>query len=241
LSVWDTTASRNSRTAYAFATIARMRALVPLMSGSLSPAAIRGSRTFSSCYIPIARSAAERISDGFSTSTPFSSARIASPGLTDTPPQETGTQNSPLIELALAGDDRQAATPDRQAVLAQFLDVSRHTVDNDPYAAGSLGRKRHSAAEHRVPRIPRSVHHQNVTWSQLSKSVVVRVVEIERCGAVVCPTGYGVAEAPFNSATHRTSAMPGFGASSESGFTRTGRVHIARPFILPSFSPLRQP
>jgi hypothetical protein len=27
---------------------------------------------------------------------------------------------------------------------------------------------------------------------------VVRVVEIERCGPVVCPTGYGIADAPFN-------------------------------------------
>ena len=43
------------------------------------------------------------------------------------------------------------------------------------------------------------------------------------------------------SATHRTNAMPGFGASSESSLTGTGRVHIARPFILPAFSSRRQP
>jgi hypothetical protein len=37
------------------------------------------------------------------------------------------------------------------------------------------------------------------------------------------------------SATHHTKAIPGFGASSESGFAGAGRVHIARPFILFSF------
>jgi hypothetical protein len=70
---------------------------------------------------------------------------------------------------------------------------------------------------------------------------VARLVEIERRGAVVCPTGYGVADEPFNSATHRASAMPGFGASGESGFTGMGRVHIARPFILISLSSRGQP
>jgi hypothetical protein len=64
--------------------------------------------------------------------------------------------------------------------------------------------------------------------------LVIRVVENERGGVIVCASSYGVADEPVN-VGDATYAMLGFGASSESGFAATGRVHIARPFILSSF------
>ena len=52
------------------------------------------------------------MSDGGITSTPFSSANTASPGVTGTPPQEIGTQNSPPMKrgLQVIGDRPRAQT-----------------------------------------------------------------------------------------------------------------------------------
>jgi hypothetical protein len=63
---------------------------------------------------------------------------------------------------------------------------------------------------------------------------VIRVVENERGGVIVCPTSYSVADEPVN-VSDATNAMLGFGASSKSGFAGAGRVHPARLFILSSF------
>ena len=89
--------------AYLFAArmISAIRAAVRLMSGRSSPLAARFSISFSAVCIVTARDAAPAISCGFRTSTPFSSARITSPGSTATPPQATGVQNSPNVHCAL--------------------------------------------------------------------------------------------------------------------------------------------
>ena len=67
----------------------------PMMSGYFSPASMRASVLFSSFIICSARRAEYSMSEGGMTRMPFSSARMASPGLTPTPPQLTGMQNSP--------------------------------------------------------------------------------------------------------------------------------------------------
>jgi hypothetical protein len=61
---------------------------------------------------------------------------------------------------------------------------------------------------------------------------MIRVVENERDGVIVCPNA--VADKPVN-VSDATYATPGFGAFGESGFVGEGRVRRARPFTLSSF------
>jgi hypothetical protein len=55
---------------------------------------------------------------------------------------------------------------------------------------------------------------------------MIRVVENERGGVIVCATSYGVADEPDN-VSDAAYAMLGFGVSSGSGFAGAGRVHPA--------------
>jgi hypothetical protein len=58
---------------------------------------------------------------------------------------------------------------------------------------------------------------------------VIRVVEDERDGVIVCPNGVA------GETVNVSDAMLGSGASGESGFAGAGRAHTERPFILSSF------
>jgi hypothetical protein len=69
---------------------------------------------------------------------------------------------------------------------------------------------------------------------------MIRVVENERGGVIVCATSCSVADEPDN-VSDAAYAMLGFGVSSGRGFAGAGRVHPARSFILSAFLSRRQP
>jgi hypothetical protein len=73
------------------------------------------------------------------------------------------------------------------------------------------------------------------------KQPVIRVVENEWGASLYAQAATALPTRRSMSATLWTSAMPGFGVSSGSGFAGAGRVYIARLFILSSFLSRRQP
>ena len=138
--LWGSLTSRlNQRANYPFAILAITRFVAPLISGIFSPFWSRAKRVFSSACIRMASFAAISIRSGLSTNTPFSSASIASPGETVTPPHETGVQNSPPRSRCFV-DNGRAARPDRHAKLAELAQVRNDTIQNDAaYHAELLG------------------------------------------------------------------------------------------------------
>jgi hypothetical protein len=96
---------------------------------------------------------------------------MTSPGFTATPPQLTGTQNSPAKANALGGHGRKTAAPKGNAVLADLADVGRDAVDDHAGQPRDLASVRDQAAERRVAVIARAVDYQHVTAPHLAEGI----------------------------------------------------------------------